>query len=432
MTLDKLLKITDKLDYLFPPFIKKEEAVENIASKVSDKLKGREEELREKGWFQPLNGSFSGSFSFEKDSIINAYAKHYANDIIPEFSPSFFFIYKHLSEKILFPNLIKSVNITEEKGVSNELKKISYKNPVVILPNHVSNADHIPVCYALNKIGLKQPSIAAGANLYYGSSAKLLPKLNAYKLRRDEIKPGVQWLSNPIYKNTHSEFLKYMMDNNQPLMFYIEGGRSRDGFLKDPKVGILKELINYSKTGKSVFLAPIGISYTCIYEDTMLEESRKGMKITDSNLLKQLKEMDKNYKQFTSPEINVHLNDIIEINPDFLKKTKIRDISGRIMDDLKKAIIPTPTYNIANSMVKLNSYTFSKKDLEKIRLEELTNKNNNETRPLNVEYVNSEINKAFDVFFKKGFVSKNGYSYMIENEPLIRQYANRKITCEEQ
>lgn len=426
MSLEKLLKFTDVLDGIFPPHISREDLIGNVSNRVAEMYKNKPKSFFEK---RRVNRMKKHSLKTEESStkqVVQKYVAEYVDDMAPDFSPSFFFAFKNLAEHWSFKNLVQSIQFTEKPGLARQVRKTSKKEPVVVLANHVSNADHIPICFALNREGIQQPVIAAGDNLYNGISAQMLPKLNAYKLRRGEMKPGFSWFSNPIYKHAHSEFLRYIWDNNQVMMMYPEGGRARDGKLQNLQEGILKELRNYVNTGKKVHLALMGLSYTSVYEDSMLQQSsRYGKNISDDDLITQLKKMDENYKDFNDSTIHVHLQDMMTLTPERFKKEKFGDIVKEAMEGIGEGIIPTPTYIAADSILALKSKTFTEEELKSKYENICTSYGNYAGEGQLSEQVNREANIALDVFLKKRFITKEEGGYRVKDKHLLQQYANR-------
>jgi hypothetical protein len=359
------------------------------------------------------------------EEIIRYLAQYYAQDMAADFDPAFLIVFKELA-KYLFPKMYNSIKVTSKSRKAIEkIKIIQGKYPVFFIPNHISNSDHLPFCVALNKSGLFHPVIVAGANLYRGASKNMLPKLNCYKLQRDYIHGDVKWLSNPIYNLVFKYYNKFLWSKNEPFLFYIEGTRTRTGKILPPKLGFLKEVLNFIKEeGKAVYFVPISISYTAVPEDEELVDSLKGKKISERDLISQHLQLEKIYSRVKDSSIYLNIAKPIMVIPEDIPKPT--DFAQKIIDIISKNIVITPTYHVANAIieVKNSDNTF---DLNLVRnyLGGIFFKN----LKLNYNFLillEKEVSVGMDVFLKKEAIKKIGKEkYEILKLDLIEQYFNR-------
>jgi len=357
-------------------------------------------------------------------------ARYYAEDIAADFEPAFFSIFKHMAYK-LFPNFASSIQISENgDGTFEAIRKLMWEAPVLFMPNHISNADHIPICMTLNQMRLPQPRIAVGANLFRGISAVLLSRVNGYKIRREYVGQsegvlgGIKWFQNPVYKHVHTEYLKQGWDNNEPLMFYIEGTRSRDGSLGKPKLGILGDALEYAKeTGRTLYVVPISISYSIVPEDKDIEASRKGENISHKDLLSQLRGMDRGFKKYASGGIHLRFSPPVALNAE---TKSLSSFAGDVMETISSEVVTMTTSALAASILKvkhktLTGRTFHLSDLMDDFISLLDKRIAGKGTP------EDQLNGAVDIFKGRGFIKDtgNGEAFELLDEPLILQYANR-------
>jgi len=370
----------------------------------------------------------------ESFNVLEELSELYIKDIAPDFNPSFFLIFKSVI-KNKCSSLLKKLKIFEnnsdrDQSVSKEIKELIDREEIVIfLPNHVSNFDHLPALFALNKKGIITPVVVAGDNLYKGESGKILPMINVLKLRRGNIVGKKPWLLNPVYNASNREVNNYLMDKNEPLMFYAEGTRSRDGKISKSKVGIIKNLIEYAKEiHKDVYFVPISLAYTDVEEDKDLEKSRKGEgDITNGSLLNQFLSLGDKishpvHVNFSSP-IKISPNGEVTSNGESLGIARVEDsincndLAVRVMEEINRGIIKTSTYYLADLIVNtIDMNTNAYFSIGSIREKH------------SIDYDGEEIlQEGIDVFVKKGFIkeSENKGNYEILNKELITQYANR-------
>ena len=343
------------------------------------------------------------------DEIIKYLSEYYLNDMAPDFNPAFLIFFREFC-RFKYSNFVKNFKVEVDDNTIKFLKNIQGKNPIFYLPNHVSNADHIPIGFALNRKKLFHPVIVAGANLYRGASKYILPKANVEKLRRDFITDTFKWLQNPIYKLCFVKFNNYLWKNNEPYMFYIEGGRSRDGTISEPKYGIISEIFSFINNYKrNAYFIPITISYTIVPEDIELYEATKGKNITEKDLFSHLTELNKEYKKFKNPYIYVKILNPIEVNPD--SNISYKEFAIKIIKILKENVKVTPTYLLASII----------KNHEKISLKLAENEYNKK----NYIEAKGNFHYAVNIFKEKKFIKVENNEIKIISKELINQYANR-------
>lgn len=364
-------------------------------------------------------------------AIIDYLARYYIEDMAADFDPAFLIAFRSIARRV-FPYLVKSIRLSEEEsGVLDQVRDLMGKVPVFIIPNHISNADHIPLCFAINGFGGLQPVIAAGANLFRGVSSWILPRVNAYKIRREHLGRDskwfqqLKWFHNPIYRRVHKEYLHYLWGQNEPFMFYIEGTRSRDGRIGKPKKGIMEDMADYVKnTGRQVYLVPVSLSYTIVPEDVDIEASRTGKNISEKDIFTQLAMLDKQYAKLPDSAIHVRFSTPISYGPE---SQNIDDTVNRLMESISRGVVRPYTSLLAEAIMNMgvdgrDEKSFTIQEVSDYFLEHF------ESLPEVVDAdVAHDIMMAIEAFCRKGFIRQDSMSgdFQLENVPLIRQYACR-------
>jgi len=341
----------------------------------------------------------------------------YLEDIAPDFNPAFLIIFRTLAQRI-FNNFINSIRLHEaSRGSLAAIRKHLGREPVFFIANHISNADHLPILFALNRASLISPVIIGGNNLYRGVSAKILPRVNVCQLKRDDmIEKKIKWLGNPIYIETFKLHNHYMWLHNEPYLFYPEGGRSRSGKILKPKVGIIKNVFEFVReTRRRVHFVPISLSYTCVPEDLAIEESRKGVNISYSDLIQQLARLNREYRQFKHTATRVVLGNPLTVTHDAIPD--LEEFSCDLMLRVRDGIRPTPTYEVAQMILNLceTNYPNNRFSLEELRKAAPTD-----------DW--KRIIAGLEIFSTKKFIRPGAETkdlYEILNPDLLRQYANR-------
>ncbi|MEA3347782.1 MAG: 1-acyl-sn-glycerol-3-phosphate acyltransferase [Pseudomonadota bacterium] len=344
----------------------------------------------------------------------------YLEDIAPDFNPAFLILFRAAAKR-LFNNFVNSIRAVENApGTINEVRRLSGNEPVFFIANHISNADHLPILFALNRARLISPVVIGGSNLYRGISEKILPKINVCQLKRDDmIEKKIKWLGNPIYIETFKQHNQYMWLHNEPYLFYPEGGRSRSGKILKPKVGIIKNVFEFVKsTHRSAHFIPLSLSYTCVPEDLAIEESRKGINISYGDIIQQLVKLNREYGRFKDTATYVNLGLPITVTAD--KMPDLQEFSYELMNRVRDGIRPTPTYDVAPMILNLceageQGNCFS--------IEELKN--------ADPDCDLKKLTVGLEIFCAKKFIQpgQEPDSYEIINQDLLKQYANR-TECE--
>ncbi|MCD6292205.1 MAG: 1-acyl-sn-glycerol-3-phosphate acyltransferase [Deltaproteobacteria bacterium] len=340
----------------------------------------------------------------------------YLEDIAPDFNPVFLILFRAVAKR-LFNNFVNSIRAVESApGTINTVRDLVGNEPVFFIANHVSNADHLPILFALNRARLISPVIIAGSNLYRGISVKILPKRNVCQLKRDDmIEKKVKWLGNPVYIETFKQHNQYMWLHNEPYLFYPEGGRSRSGKILKPKVGIIKNIFEFvKKTKRRVHFVPLSLSYTCVPEDLAIEESRKGVNISYGDIIQQLVNLNREYGRFKDTKTYVNLDLPVTVTAENLPD--VEEFSFDLMNRVSKSIQTTPTYELAPMILNLCEAGEHKTSFS---IEELI-----DSGP---DYDLKKITSGLDIFSTKKFIQPGSEpgSYEIRNPDLLRQYANR-------
>jgi len=356
----------------------------------------------------------------EGPDVLRYLANLYLEDIAPDFDPVFLIVFRTLAERI-FNNFIRSIQLHEATpGTLREIRELSGREPLFFIANHISNADHLPILFALNRARIISPVVIGGSNLYRGISARILPKVNVCQLKRDDmIERKIKWLGNPVYIETFKQHNQYMWLHNEPYLFYPEGGRSRSGMILRPKVGIIKNIFEFiRKTNRRAHFALISLSYTCVPEDLAIEESRKGINISYSDIITQLAELNREYGCFKQTPTHVVLDRPLTVTPERIPD--LEDFSLEMMGQVCANIRSTPTYEVARMIQNLCASREPESVFSQLELE----------RAAPVED-HRRIAAGLEIFRRKGFVESvsgpetgNG-DYRVVNPDLIRQYANR-------
>jgi glycerol-3-phosphate O-acyltransferase len=155
---------------------------------------------------------------------------------------------------------------------------LAQRNPVVFLPSHKSNLDHLVLQYALHENGHPPNHTAGGINMNFFPVGALVRRSGVFFIRRT-------FKDNLVYKSVLRHYIDYLIEKRFSLEWYLEGGRSRSGKLLPPRFGLLVNVVDAYRRGKSedVHLIPVAIAYEQIQDvGAYTAEQRGGKKQRES------------------------------------------------------------------------------------------------------------------------------------------------------
>ncbi len=136
------------------------------------------------------------------------------------------------------------------------LFQMGQRHPLVFLPSHKSQLDHLVLQYVLWENGLPQNHTAGGINLNFFPVGPLVRRAGVFFIRRS-------FKDNEVYKLVLRLYIAYLLEKRFSLEWYVEGGRSRSGKLRAPRYGMLNYVFEAWQAGASddVVLIPVSIAY---------------------------------------------------------------------------------------------------------------------------------------------------------------------------
>jgi glycerol-3-phosphate O-acyltransferase len=192
----------------------------------------------------------------EPKSIAHARARRYATEIIPSFSAYAYFRFGASLAKRLSTSLYR-VRI----GAFDEatLYQVPDDASVVFVINHRSNMDYVLVTYLVSESSALSYAVGEWARVWMLQS--LIRAMGGYFVRRDS--------SNPLYRKVLARYVHMATASGVAQAVFPEGGLTRDGALRPPKLGILSYMVSgFDPQGpRDVVFVPVGLNYDRVLED---------------------------------------------------------------------------------------------------------------------------------------------------------------------
>jgi glycerol-3-phosphate O-acyltransferase len=185
--------------------------------------------------------------------------RRYAREIVPGFNAYLYFRAGYGAARAIARNLYRvRLGYSDEAGLS----RVGENSTVVFLINHRSNMDYILVGYlAAEKAAL---SYAVGEWARVWPLQTLVRAMGAYFVRRNS--------RDALYRKVLERYVAMATEAGVTQAVFPEGGLSRDGKLRPPKLGILDYMLRAfdPSGGRDIAFIPVGINYDRVLEDRSL------------------------------------------------------------------------------------------------------------------------------------------------------------------
>src|SRR5712692_4034110 len=188
--------------------------------------------------------------------VVQARVRRYAREIVPAFNAYVYFRFGYWLARNLARSLYRvRLGYSDEEGLAG----IGTEATVVFLINHRSNMDYILVSYlAAEKAAL---SYAVGEWARIWPLQTLIRAMGAYIVRRNS--------KDPLYRKVLERYVAMATQAGVTQAVFPEGGLSRDGRLRAPRLGILDYMVRSFDPGseRDIVFVPVGINYDRVFED---------------------------------------------------------------------------------------------------------------------------------------------------------------------
>jgi glycerol-3-phosphate O-acyltransferase len=166
---------------------------------------------------------------------------------------------------------IRAYDIEVDSDALEALRALNRRHALVFLPSHKSYLDPFILRGALGEAGLARNHILGGINVSFWPMGPVLRRSGVVFIRRT-IK------DDAVYKLALRAYLGYLVERRYNLEWYLEGGRSRTGKLRPPRLGVLNYLVEgFRERGvDDVYLVPVSIAYDQLQEVAAMAAEEHG------------------------------------------------------------------------------------------------------------------------------------------------------------
>jgi glycerol-3-phosphate O-acyltransferase len=188
--------------------------------------------------------------------VVMAGVRRYANEVVPAFNAYFYFRIGYSLARALASALYRvRVGVTDEAAIA----AVDPSATIVFVMNHRSNMDYVLVAFlAAERTAL---SYAVGEWARVWPLQTLIKAMGAFFVRRNS--------NDPLYRRVLERYVHMATEAGVAQAMYPEGGLTRDGRLREPRLGLLDyALKSFDPRGaRDIVFVPVGINYDRVLED---------------------------------------------------------------------------------------------------------------------------------------------------------------------
>jgi glycerol-3-phosphate O-acyltransferase len=193
-------------------------------------------------------------------AVAMAMVERYAREIVPSFNA---FLYFRVGIPLAgwISTSLYDVRIDSEGGLAALDESQSEDASVVFVMNHRSNLDYVLLAHLMaNRTAL---SYAAGEWAYVWPLGRLIGGMGAFFVRRGS--------GDDLYRRVLERFVQMAVEGGLTQVFFPEGGLSRDGKPREPRIGLLDYMLrHFDPEAGDILFVPVGVNYDWVLEDHSL------------------------------------------------------------------------------------------------------------------------------------------------------------------
>jgi len=187
------------------------------------------------------------------------FVERYAREIVPAFNAYFYFrIGCWIARRIAQSLYRVRLGYVDSEG----LARVDADATVVFVMNHRSNMDYVLAAY----LAAEQTSLsyAVGEWAQIWPLSGLIRSMGAYFVRRQS--------KNELYRRVLERYVAMATEAGVPQAVFPEGGLTRDGLMREPRLGVLDYMMRgfHPEGARDLVFVPLGLNYDRVLEDRTL------------------------------------------------------------------------------------------------------------------------------------------------------------------
>ena len=197
--------------------------------------------------------------------------ERYAREIVPRFNAYFYFRLGYWVGRAIARALYRvRLGYIDADGIA----KIHPDATVVLVMNHRSNMDYILAGFMAAEQAALSYAVGEWARIWPLSA--LMRAMGAYFVRRNS--------GDELYRRVLERYIVMATEAGVPQAVFPEGGLSRDGRMREPRLGVLDYMMRGFRADgeRDLVFVPLGINYDRVLEDRTLLRSGEKQSTTQA------------------------------------------------------------------------------------------------------------------------------------------------------
>jgi glycerol-3-phosphate O-acyltransferase len=196
--------------------------------------------------------------SGERRTDVAERVEEYIDEIVPAFSLTAYFQFGMKLARAAIRAAYKPIIVRPARDLPENAT-------AVFLINHRSNFDYVVVGWALARQVAISYAVGEWARIFPLDA--LFKAFGGFFVRRG--------FPDPLYHTILRRYLQLITRHGVTQGIFPEGGLTRDGALRPPKVGLLDSILQLSDE-RELYFVPVGINYDRVLEDEALLDELRG------------------------------------------------------------------------------------------------------------------------------------------------------------
>ncbi len=195
-----------------------------------------------------------------------AIAEDYLDEIVPSFNLLSYYQVGYRVARALVNGLYQVV--VDRKNLE-AVQRLPRGRVVVFVANHRSNVDYVLMAYLLARHITLSYAVGEWARVW--PLEHLFKSFGSYFVRRG--------FRDPFYHTVLKRYVQHISARGLTQGIFLEGGLSRDGKLREPKIGLLDYLVQLKSDPTfrdDLVFVPVGINFDWVLEDRNLLDEAAG------------------------------------------------------------------------------------------------------------------------------------------------------------
>ena len=187
--------------------------------------------------------------------LVTARIRAYASEIVPAFNAYLYFRVGYWVGRRIARLLYRvRVGYADREA----LAQVPPDATVVFVMNHRSNMDYILAAYLAAEHAALSYAVGEWARVW--PLQQLLRSMGAFFVRRNS--------RDELYRRVLERYIAMATEAGVTQAVYPEGGLTRDGLMREPKLGIVDYMLRgYTPDGRDLVFVPLGLNYDRCLED---------------------------------------------------------------------------------------------------------------------------------------------------------------------